>query len=148
MKDQLIYFKRIVPMPSIPQSHSLNLISWESEIIMLTSQGLLWLYKIIQKIRMRLNMSSTHIISAAFIMKGASTFPTQQLHSPKKSSWKKFGVKSEKHHFVCEILIALKRMAATEISENICSFMVYSFTLSLLLLANESRKYTEILKIA
>lgn len=99
MKDQLIYFKRIVPMPSIPQSHSLNLISWESEIIMLTSQGLLWLYKIIQKIRMRLNMSLTHKISAAFIMKGASTFPTQQLHSPKKSSWKKFGVKSEKTPF-------------------------------------------------
>lgn len=79
-KDQFIYFKRIVPIPSISQSHSLNLISWESGITMLTSQGLFWFYKIIQKIR----MSPTHIISAALIMKGANNFPTQQLPLPKK----------------------------------------------------------------
>lgn len=39
-------------------------------------------------------------------------------------------------------------MAATEISEKICSFMVYGFTLSPLLLANESGNYTAVLKIA
>lgn len=92
-------------------------------------------------------MSPTYIISAALIMKGTNTFPTQQLHSPKKSTWEKFGDITEKHHFICEILVALKRMAATEISEKTCSFMVYSFTLSPLLLANESGNYRAVLKI-
>lgn len=35
--------------------------------------------------RIRLNMSLTHIISTVLIMKGENTFPTQQINSPKKS---------------------------------------------------------------